>query len=123
MQPMKAIMDKAIAAEADGTVLNTSLFGCFPLADIPHVGLSAVVVADGDRDRAERFLYDLLAMAWKDREGFVFNVEPIADSVAEARRRSEEHTSELQSLMRTPYAVFCLKKNTIHQPHPPTLQQ
>src|SRR3546814_5378263 len=25
------------------------------------------------------------------------------------RRRSEEHTSELQSLMRTSYAVFCLK--------------
>src|SRR3546814_7077706 len=25
--------------------------------------------------------------------------------------RSEEHTSELQSLMRTPYAVLCLKKN------------
>src|SRR3546814_7293415 len=25
--------------------------------------------------------------------------------------RSEEHTSELQSLMRTSYAVFCLKKN------------
>src|SRR3546814_2042141 len=31
--------------------------------------------------------------------------------------RSEEHTSELQSLMRTSYAVFCLKKktNTKHQ--------
>src|SRR3546814_9381685 len=28
--------------------------------------------------------------------------------------RSEEHTSELQSLMRTSYAVFCLKKNTHH---------
>src|SRR3546814_3200590 len=27
-----------------------------------------------------------------------------------ARQRSEEHTSELQSLMRTSYAVFCLKK-------------
>src|SRR3546814_6850706 len=26
--------------------------------------------------------------------------------------RSEEHTSELQSLMRLSYAVFCLKKNT-----------
>src|SRR3546814_1495428 len=26
--------------------------------------------------------------------------------------RSEEHTSELQSLMRTSYAVFCLKQNT-----------
>src|SRR3546814_6724098 len=28
-----------------------------------------------------------------------------------AERRSEEHTSELQSLMRISYAVFCLKKN------------
>src|SRR3546814_2681779 len=30
--------------------------------------------------------------------------------VAQGRRRSEEHTSELQSLMRISYAVFCLKK-------------
>src|SRR3546814_2803824 len=29
-----------------------------------------------------------------------------------ARGRSEEHTSELQSLMRISYAVFCLKKKT-----------
>src|SRR3546814_5810121 len=29
-----------------------------------------------------------------------------------AVHRSEEHTSELQSLMRISYAVFCLKKNT-----------
>src|SRR3546814_10746124 len=29
--------------------------------------------------------------------------------------RSEEHTSELQSLMRNSYAVFCLKKNTRRQ--------
>src|SRR3546814_8643208 len=31
-------------------------------------------------------------------------------SLDEHRRRSEEHTSELQSLMRISYAVFCLKK-------------
>src|SRR3546814_1854773 len=29
-------------------------------------------------------------------------------------KRSEEHTSELQSLMRISYAVFCLKKKTNH---------
>src|SRR3546814_6808287 len=29
------------------------------------------------------------------------------------RERSEEHTSELQSLMRISYAVFCLKKKTV----------
>src|SRR3546814_1581509 len=33
--------------------------------------------------------------------------------------KSEEHTSELQSLMRISYAVFCLKKNTT-QPTPDT---
>src|SRR3546814_2024905 len=31
---------------------------------------------------------------------------------ADVAQRSEEHTSELQSLMRISYAVFCLKKNT-----------
>src|SRR3546814_4577981 len=32
---------------------------------------------------------------------------------AVAKRRSEEHTSELQSLMRISYAAFCLKKKKI----------
>src|SRR3546814_7270595 len=32
-------------------------------------------------------------------------------------RRSEEHTSELQSLMRISYAVFCLKKKKQHLTH------
>src|SRR3546814_2446574 len=37
---------------------------------------------------------------------------------SEMNRRSEEHTSELQSLMSISYAVFCLKKNmvTIYMP-------
>src|SRR3546814_10215439 len=40
--------------------------------------------------------------------------------VAEARdtaSRSEEHTSELQSLMRISYAVFCLKKKKTYNMH------
>src|SRR3546814_7623715 len=37
------------------------------------------------------------------------------------RPRSEEHTSELQSLMRISYAVFCLKKNNNEQPQQDTL--
>src|SRR3546814_2287460 len=34
------------------------------------------------------------------------------DANQQAAGRSEEHTSELQSLMRISYAVFCLKKKT-----------
>src|SRR3546814_4789485 len=40
-----------------------------------------------------------------------------------AGRRSEEHTSELQSLMRISYAVFCLKKKTTHTPNTNTYQK
>src|SRR3546814_3321071 len=39
----------------------------------------------------------------------------VRDSGTTARRRSEEHTSELQSLMRISYAVFCLKKKKQQQ--------
>src|SRR3546814_9419555 len=39
-------------------------------------------------------------------------IRHVTDGIAMARKksRSEEHTSELQSLMRISYAVFCLKK-------------
>src|SRR3546814_4359538 len=37
---------------------------------------------------------------------------PILGDVLFSKDRSEEHTSELQSLMRISYAVFCLKKKT-----------
>src|SRR3546814_6642215 len=41
---------------------------------------------------------------------------PKADpSLRSGRQRSEEHTSELQSLMRISYAVFCLKKKNTHK--------
>src|SRR3546814_1934706 len=56
---------------------------------------------------------DMLAAAMAS--GKDADVEAVA-KLAKATTRSEEHTSELQSLMRISYAVFCLKKknnNTI----------
>src|SRR3546814_9694588 len=52
----------------------------------------------------------------RERQQMVTNVEPILTiGIIDARDfhellRSEEHTSELQTLMRISYAVFCLKK-------------
>src|SRR3546814_952910 len=43
------------------------------------------------------------------------NARDVADDKAGVRVRSEEHTSELQSLMRISYAVFCLKKKQKNQ--------
>src|SRR3546814_3554487 len=49
-------------------------------------------------------------------EGFMGDMADLPQSLARSiyrrRYRSEEHTSELQSLMRISYAVFCLKKKT-----------
>src|SRR3546814_9942169 len=52
----------------------------------------------------------------KDEARKLLTGDTIAQNIASIRRvferRSEEHTSELQSLMRLSYAVFCLKKKT-----------
>src|SRR3546814_3410233 len=48
-----------------------------------------------------------------DEAGFAGSPTDYLEQVK--RDRSEEHTSELQSLMRISYAVFCLKKKNIGQ--------
>ena len=84
-QPMKDVMDLAIAAESEGRVLNASLFGGFPYADIPHVGLSAVLVADGKGGPADGLLDELLDLAWRRRAEFVFHPEPLETSITHAK--------------------------------------
>ena len=83
-QPMKDIMDRAIQAEDSGEVLNASVFGGFPLSDIPHTGLSVIVVADGDKAGGDALRDELLDMAWDRRAAFVHQFEPMAESVARA---------------------------------------
>src|SRR3546814_8773720 len=55
--------------------------------------------------QAKWHLLDPDVLSW------IFEFEPGDDLLAS---RSEEHTSELQSLMRISYAVFCLKKKKTH---------
>src|SRR3546814_8996321 len=51
--------------------------------------------------------------AWRELGWWRGGVEAAVARALERLERSEEHTSELQSLMRISYAVFCLKKKTI----------
>src|SRR3546814_6899716 len=48
----------------------------------------------------------------QDVAGFRQHHQGLPVRIPHGDRRSEEHTSELQSLMRISYAVFCLKKKT-----------
>src|SRR3546814_1070700 len=54
-------------------------------------------------------IYDSYADAWAIIHR---NMERALELTSVVDGRSEEHTSELQSLMRISYAVFCLKKKT-----------
>src|SRR3546814_1633239 len=60
------------------------------------------------------------AGSWVDDMGVLrIDVDAHANRSLAALARSEEHTSELQSLMRISYAVFCLKKK--NKQHNPTI--
>src|SRR3546814_4631829 len=48
---------------------------------------------------------------------YMLSYSPYDNVTAKAYPRSEEHTSELQSLMRISYAVFCLKKQITTDQH------
>src|SRR5271166_2691594 len=82
--PNKELQHRCAAMSAEGA-LAASLFTGFPHADITNAGLSAVVVTDGDRKLAEELRDELLGRAWVERETFVYQIEPLAQSVARAK--------------------------------------
>src|SRR3546814_10791066 len=95
---------------SDLPVLTVSLSGTAPERTLLRIardlqdrieGIASVLEADiiGDRDELLEIVIDPLAL-----ESYNLSAGDI---------RSEEHTSELQSLMRISYAVFCLKNKTI----------
>src|SRR3546814_5577793 len=56
-----------------------------------------------------------LALTWTGSLLNGFNIPAVVPTLSEFPARSEEHTSELQSLMRISYAVFCLKKKNYYK--------
>ncbi len=81
--PNRELQARCKQMEAQGA-LAASVFVGFPNADIPFAGLSAVVVTDNDPALAERYRDELLALAWAQREAFVYRIEPLAAAMARA---------------------------------------
>lgn len=85
-EPMKTPMDMAIHAGVSGRILDGSVFGGFPLSDIPHVSLSTVVVTDEQPETGDALVSEILDQAWSRRAGFVLDrPEPLAETIARAR--------------------------------------
>src|SRR3546814_7014483 len=96
---------------------------CFENDDIQHVDNHVDPIADAETVETELMLADLESL--EKRVPNLVKKGQQGDKEAKAaaavlgqaldllRERSEEHTSELQSLMRISYAAFCLKKKII----------
>src|SRR3546814_1431867 len=95
--------------------------------DFDRSGLAIDVVADGEflprphagQDRSH--IGFVLAGQGLEQAPPLEKLKPVqleahilGESIVVRKTRSEEHTSELQSLMRISYAVYCLKKKTTY---------
>src|SRR3546814_4179595 len=98
-----------------------NLFGDFPGVEQPLSGVAPDRSLQRDRDGS---VLERLPPIWEGlvphrqvvehREYLIDEkgIAPLPNAPFALSTRSEEHTSELQSLMRISYAVFCLKKTT-----------
>src|SRR3546814_8012823 len=81
-----------------------------PLAALVHAR-NWLISAEGLIAEASAFIRGVTgANPGSDSEDICKRLDAWLTPMAEQPSRSEEHTSELQSLMRISYAVFCLKK-------------
>ena len=87
--PNRELQQRCREMEAQGA-LAASVFVGFPNADIEFAGLSAVVVTDNDPALARRWCDELLALAWAQRQAFVYRIEPLAQSMARAVQLAAE---------------------------------
>src|SRR3546814_4575770 len=81
------------------------------------ISTASVATALYKRGLRNQFIQGVQPVSWKRRnmvgQAFTLRYIPAREDrnpITVFRNRSEEHTSELQSLMRISYAVFCLKK-------------
>src|SRR3546814_3195610 len=83
-------------------------------SNIYNLSLMASLIEHHGEKKAEEWAKGVVAnFARPPKGGDTDQIRAVA--AGECHERSEEHTSELQSLMRISYAVFCLKKKKITQ--------
>jgi microcystin degradation protein MlrC len=83
--PMRDLVERTRSAEECQGVLCATVFGGFPMADVPRPGVSIVVVADGDPAKADTVARKLAKSAWDERARFIYRPEPLSDAIGKAR--------------------------------------
>lgn len=80
--PMRNLIALAHRLEADPAVINVTVAGGFPPADVAEAGLSVLVTTNGDQKLADTLADELADAAWQAREGFLGGVSTFDDAAA-----------------------------------------
>ena len=86
-QPMRGFVDKCTALEGKDGVLSVSIVHGFPWADVADMGSKIIVVADGDKAKAEHLARELGIEFFRLRQA----TQPRYTSLAEAIARAQTH--------------------------------
>ena len=92
LDPMASMMRLAAEVEAQPGVLSASLANGHCWADVPDIGVIAVVVTDGDAELAQREANRLASAFWEHRAAFGFSAEayPVAGAVKAAMEAEQQ---------------------------------
>jgi microcystin degradation protein MlrC len=85
-EPMKTAQAMTRRLGKRKGILAASVFGGFPMADIPSAGLSVVVVADANRKVADKARDELLAYCRAEKAEWIYRHEPLEKAVARAAK-------------------------------------
>jgi microcystin degradation protein MlrC len=82
--PMNALINLAHELEADDSIVNVTVAGGYPFADLEFAGMTMVVTTNNRPKIAQHKADQLAALAWKLRRDFLADVVPPTEAVAEA---------------------------------------
>ncbi len=84
--PMREVMDRVFDTERRPGILSVTLSTGFPWADVPNMGASVIVIADGDQAMAQRTADELGDWIWAQRERWYVAPLTVQEGLAEGQK-------------------------------------
>lgn len=82
--PLVEIFNEVFEREKDSRIININIAVGFPWADVPHAGMSVIVVADKEKKLAEEIAQEFSEKLWKKRHEFIPKLPSTEEAVEEA---------------------------------------
>ena len=98
-EPMRSLIALAHDAERDPRILNVTVAGGFPPADVPEAGLRVLATTTGDTGLAKSIARSIAAEAWRQRAGFLGGVSSQVEVAAAIRSRETDDRSDQKPLV------------------------